>query len=153
MWRTCPHANLSCGKISPHDRFFSTGSTRGTRDKYQVSFSVQLVKFLSSVQPVPRQGCRGLYLSSHSKLPTASSLIFYSQHHPPPRKIFNTGSFKALFLIAGWIGRLNTVEHVFPLLVTFITRSQPRNFISSPLMDFTKRSPDLIRKFHPLGHQ
>ena len=102
----------------------------------------------------------------HSKLPTAS-LIFNSQRHLTRTSAFSyRNNFQqeaallrrdeALFLIASRIGRLNTVEHVFPPLVTFITRSPLRpalNFISSPLMDFTKRSPDLIPKFHPLGHQ
>jgi len=36
MWRISPPDNLSCGQISPHDRFFSTGTARGARDKYEV---------------------------------------------------------------------------------------------------------------------
>ena len=40
MWRVCPLENLSCGQISPHDRFFSTVTTPGTHDKYQVCISV-----------------------------------------------------------------------------------------------------------------
>ena len=33
---TSPHDNLSYGKISPHDRFFSTSTACGACDKYQV---------------------------------------------------------------------------------------------------------------------
>ena len=36
MWRISPPDNLSCEQISPHDRFFSTGTARGARDKYEV---------------------------------------------------------------------------------------------------------------------
>ena len=36
MWRISPSDNMSCGEISPHGRFFSTGTSRGARDKYEV---------------------------------------------------------------------------------------------------------------------
>ena len=41
MWRNFSYLHICQVKkfeISPHDRFFSTGTTRGTRDKYQVCF-------------------------------------------------------------------------------------------------------------------
>ena len=63
------------------------------------SASSELAKSFCSL--VPRQGCRGLYLSFHSKLPTAS-LMFNSQHHPFCLFLqtkFSTHS-KVLFLIA-----------------------------------------------------
>ena len=41
MWRNFRFLHIfhvQTFEISPHDRFFSTGTTRGTRDKYQVCF-------------------------------------------------------------------------------------------------------------------
>ena len=36
MWSICPHENLLCRPISPHDRFFSTATARGACDKHGV---------------------------------------------------------------------------------------------------------------------
>ena len=36
MWRIFPHDNLLCGVFVHMTDFVSTGTTRGTRDKYEV---------------------------------------------------------------------------------------------------------------------
>ena len=67
MWKISPSDNMTCGEISPHGRFFSTGTARGACDKYQLSSMIIFILYLKNVNSKLRLVKRGgAYLASWS---------------------------------------------------------------------------------------